>query len=763
MQKKGFLSLILALLVTSMVVVIIITGWVFQLDAIIKTRLEGKRFLPPIEFFSAPLKISAQETLSHTSLQSSLKRMTYENNDNQGPLRPGQYLHLTKESCQENLSEDLPENVTDCLLISKKGSEKDFNLVSFAGDNKVSQVFSGEPLTPKPIVELEPILFAQYYGTSPILRDVVSLGEAPPLCLNAILAIEDSRFLEHSGVSLTGYARAAWKNLTQQRAAQGGSTITQQLVKNYFLTPEKTIKRKVTEGVMSLLLELRATKDEILETYINEIYMGQNGPFEVRGFGAASNHYLSKSLSDLDLAECSLLAAILNNPGMYNPFTKTEAALKRRNLVLAKMLELELISEAEKASAEQKPLPKTSNRVLSEPAPYFVDAVRRELEKMALPLEEGARVFTTLDLRAQEAAQKFVREGLDRLESSNKKIRKIKETQNKSLEGSLVSADPKTGEIKAIVGGRSFKISQYNRAYQSKRQVGSVFKPLVYLAALELGAENEIPTPITLLKDEKFTVKYDGQSWSPVNYDKKQRGLVPVFYALSRSLNIPTAQLGISIGLKQIVEFAETMGVKAELKPVPALALGAFEMTPLDVLQTYSILANFGERVPLTLIRKIETASAELLYLNEPEANQVADPVNVAILVGMLKQTVANGTAWFLPRLGFTAPAAGKTGTTSDARDAWFAGMTPEHVAVAWVGYDDNTESGLTGASGAIPIWANYMIATTSHLPALDFEWPEGAEPYTLSVEQLIDLNVPEENNRPLEPIELIFRAGTTP
>jgi penicillin-binding protein 1B len=368
-----------------------------------------------------------------------------------------------------------------------------------------------------------------------------------------------------------------------------------------------------------------------------------------------------------------------------------------------------------------------------------------------------------LDLRAQEAAQQSVREGLEKLESTNKKLSKLKTDSKKTIEGSLVSADPKTGEVKAIVGGRNFRYSQFNRAYQSKRQVGSVFKPLVYLAALEFGTDGQTPTPLTMLNDKKFTVKYEGQSWSPINYDKKERGEIPVFYALSRSLNIPTAQLGLSVGLERIVELAITMGVKAQLKPVPALALGAFEMTPLDVLQTYSILANFGQRIPLSLIRRIESTGGDLIYLNEPEASQVADPVNVAILVGMLKQTVINGTAWFLPKLGFTAPAAGKTGTTSDARDAWFAGMTPDHVAVAWVGYDDNTESGLTGASGAVPIWANYMMAATSHLPAVDFEWPEGTEPYTLSVDQLIDLNVPEENKRPLEPVELIFRAGTHP
>lgn len=776
----------LALLVTSVVIVILIAGWMFQLDATIRERLQGKRFLPPVEFYSAPMKIAAQESIPLSVVQANLKRMGYVDNESSGPLQPGQFLTLSPIDCQNNLSDEVPPEVVNCLLIKRLGIDqfgidassrdeasdrfdqaeperKEFMLITFNQSNRIDRVYGGEPLTARPFVELEPVLFAQYYGGSPILRDVVSLGDVPPLCLNAILAIEDARFLEHGGFSFRGLARAAWTNLVEKRAAQGGSTITQQLVKNYFLTPEKTLKRKITEIVMSILLEARATKDEILETYINEIYMGQNPPFEVRGLGAAATHYLAKNISDLDLADCALLAAILNNPGLYNPFLKAENATKRRSLVLSRMEELQQISADEKTQAEAKPLPKSPARVLTEPAPYFVDAVRRELERGAIPIEQGARIFTTLDLRAQEAALRAVRTGLDKLESQNKKIQRIKTETSKSLEAALVSADPTTGEVSALVGGRSFRQSQFNRAYQAKRQIGSIFKPIVYAAALEHGLDGEPLTPISLLKDERFTVRYEGQSWSPTNYDRKERGLIPVFYALSRSLNIPTAQLGIQVGLERIVEFAENLGIKAELKPVPALTLGAFEMTPMEVLQVYSTFANFGERVPLSFYRRIETLDGELLYASESEAVRVQDKVNAAILLGMMKQTVQNGTAWFLKNLGFRAPAAGKTGTTSDTKDAWFAGMTPQHVAVVWVGYDDNTESSLTGASGAVPIWADYMKSATSHLPELDFEWPEEAVLYTLGVEQLIDLNVPEDERRPLEPVELIFRTGTSP
>lgn len=740
------------------------------MDGVIQERLEGRRFLPPVEFYSGPLRVVANQKLTKSSIKDSLKRLRYNEKTSERGLKPGDYMFLDTDSCQANLSSDLPDTVKFCLLISKKKPQqdeetdnRDFALISFVDDETVGAIYSGEPLTSQTFVELEPILFAQYFGANPILRDIVELGDVAPQCLTALMAIEDSDFLEHKGISATGIMRAFFKNIILRKAAQGGSTITQQLIKNYFLTPEKTIKRKLKELAMAILLESHATKDEILETYINEIYMGQNGSFEIRGFGSASNYYFGKETSELNLSECAMMAALVNSPGLYSPFAKPENALKRRSLVLARMVELQLLPESEKLEAEKFPLPKAPQRVLTEPAPFFVEAAKHELEKLAIDPSEGLRIYTSLDLRAQEAAQTIVRAGLERLEKDNPKIKKIKEQQNKSIEGALISADPTTGEIQAIVGGRNFKVSQFNRVVQSRRQVGSIFKPIVYLTALERGIDGQPATPLTLLNDEKLTVKYDNQVWTPVNYEKKSNGMIPMFFALKNSLNIATAALAMKVGLNEVVEVAHDLGIQSELKPVPALSLGAFELTPFEVLQVYTTLARMGEKIPLTLIRRVESLDGESVYENEPVISRVANAEDTAVLVGMMKQTILSGTAWFMSKLGFAHPAAGKTGTTSDTKDAWFAGFTPYHVAVVWVGYDDNTEDGLTGASGAVPIWAEYMRRAASHYPAEDFKWPEGVEPHEISVDMQIDLNVPEIEKRPLTPNTLIFKSGTAP
>lgn len=757
----------------SLTLVIIFLGvsfWFFKLDNVISERLAGRRFLPPVEFYSGPLKVVSGQKLTRASLKDSLRRLGYHEKRDERGVRPGDFMFLEPTACQANLSTDLPTTAQICLLISKKKPAQDeadetrhFVLVAFDPDDVVVAVYNGEPLAERVFIELEPVLFAQFFGSSPIMRDVVELGDVAPQCLTALLAIEDSEFLEHRGVSATGILRAVYKNVLNRRAAQGGSTITQQLVKNYFLTPEKTLKRKITEFAMALLLESHATKDEILETYINEIYMGQNGTFEIRGFGAAATHYFGKEISELNLSECALLAALVNSPGLYNPFTKQENALKRRSLVLARMVELELILETDKHVAETEGLPKAPQRALTEPAPFFVEATRRELTRLGIDATNGLRIYTTLDLRAQEAAQSVMKLGLDRLESENKKIKKIRDEQKKSLEGALISADPMTGEIQAIVGGRSFQQSQFNRAIQSKRQVGSIFKPIVYLTALQRGIDGTTPTPLTLLSDERFTAKYDNQVWSPINYDKKTYGQIPMFFALKNSLNIATSSLAIRVGLNEIVEVAHDLGIESELRPVPSLALGAFEMAPFEVLQVYTTLARMGEKIPLTLIRRIEDIDGRVVYQHEPEPTRVSNTEDTAVLVGMMKQTVLTGTAWFMHKLGFTHPAAGKTGTTSDTKDAWFAGFTPYHAAIVWVGYDDNTQHGLTGASGAVPIWAEYMRRAAAHLPAEDFKWPEGVEPYEVSVDMQIDLNIPEIEKVPLQPNSLIFRSGTAP
>lgn len=615
-------------------------------------------------------------------------------------------------------------------------------IIAFNSQSEVVGTFAGANPRPVDSAVLNPELYAQYYGDRPTLRTEVSLGQIPPACKDALLAIEDPAFLEHSGISFTGLIRAVVTNLRRGRFAQGGSTITQQLVKNYFLTEEKTLRRKVTEIAMSFLVERRATKEDILETYLNLIYMGQNGPFEVRGFAAASQHYFAKPIDRLETHECALLAAILNSPGMFNPFTKPDAAMKRRTRVLEKMKESGRLDAETAASASAHPLPKSPARSMTEPAPYFVKSARKELETLGLDLSQGLRVYTTLDLRTQEAAQRAVRQGLEKLETTNTLIKKIKTEKGKSLEALLVAADPSSGFINAIVGGRSYTATQYNRATESRRQVGSVMKPFVYLTALESGSREEAAfTPESELDDNAYTIKYEGQSWTPKNYDGKYRGTVPLWFALAESLNSSTARLGQEVGIKNVIELSRRLGMTSKLENLPSLALGAFEIAPLEVLAAYTSLARLGSRVPLSTLYRVEDLSGRELHSFRPTAEAVVNTEAASMLVGILKAAVDHGTGRGARAMGLVGPAAGKTGTTNDKKDSWFAGFTPNQVAVVWVGYDDNTSHGLTGGSGAVPIWSQFMLnsqkLSKSILANLDFPWPDTVQLKTIEVSDL--------------------------
>ena len=465
--------------------------WLYSLDRQITERLAQGRFAPAVEFYAAPSMIRPGYDLPSGFMEDFFRRRRFTSRGFKKTIDEGEFSIWNSEQCASVLT-DLADDLGRCVafrnarpLPSEEPMSEPLQVVAFASDNRtVLATYSGTPLVRANSVVLEPELFAQYYGDRPILREEVPLSNAPAQCLNALLAIEDSQFLEHGGVSVSSLARAAWSILRNRRVTQGGSTLTQQTVKNFFLTEERTLARKIPEFFMALLLEGRLDKDKILEIYINTIYMGQNGVFELRGFGSASRYYFGKDLQDLDIPQCALLAAVLNSPGLYDPFNKKENAIKRRERVLNRMHELKFIEDDELKSALEAPLPERTNRGLTEPAPYFVQTVRRILDDKGIDTSEGLRIYTTLDLRAQEAAFQAVRAGLERLESKDKKIIKIKES-GKNLEAVLLASDPATGYVQALVGGRGFKRSPYNRAFDSMRQVGSVMKPFVYLAALE--------------------------------------------------------------------------------------------------------------------------------------------------------------------------------------------------------------------------------------------------------------------------------------
>jgi penicillin-binding protein 1B len=716
----------------SCLVILALGLWLFQLNTRIREGLEQRKFLPPTEYYAAPLQFSKDQRWTLEDVKKILLDREYRERQWDQKLFPGDYTIGQSDQCRASAPEQVSGEISECLLLApKENNDPDLKdvpleMLSFSLEGILINTFQGNPLQLSAAAFLEPRIFAQYLDNQPIRQNYKALGEIPTQCLNAVLAIEDSKFLEHSGFSFSGFARAFVSNISG-RARQGGSTITQQLVKNYFLTAERTYKRKLIELAMAVLLESHASKDQILETYLNVIYLGQNGPFQVRGFGAAAQYYFAKSLEQLALPDCALLAAVLNGPGVFDPFRKPENAIKRRNLVLDRMLELKMISSSDNEQAKISPLPKDHSIAVNETAPYYIDAVNKEIAKMNFELV-GLKVFTGLSITDQQAAQESVRSHLNNLESNNKKIKSLKES-GLTLEGLLISADNQSGLLTAIVGGRSYRLTQFNRALDAHRQVGSIMKPFVFLSALlSSGEKGKTYDPLTVLNDSRFSFKYEGQTWSPENYGKKYFGPVPMYFALKNSLNSATASLGLEIGLGKIIETARALGLQSDLQEVPSLTLGAFELYPAEVLSAYVSLARFGNSITLSPIRYVTDDKDQILYAYHPVSEQKLPSIEVASLVSMMRQTTQSGTAQWIGKSGFPIPAAGKTGTTSDNKDAWFAGFTPNKTAVAWVGYDSPTANGLTGASGAVPIWLNFMKTSVAHDSTSEFIWPEDAE-----------------------------------
>ncbi len=727
-------------------------------------KLEAKRILLPTEYYAAPFRFRSPSLQNEEKSKLALLSQGYRSRLWDQRLLPGDFLTAGAPECRAlyRLPEDL--SFSSCLAFVKKDvppqhAQDDLHILVFR-DGTAVQIFKAFPLSSISEVTLEPALIAQYVGSEPLMQEDSTLGKIPPNCSNGIMAIEDAKFLEHKGVNYRSIMRALIKNVTSGRAAQGGSTITQQLVKNYFLSNEKTLKRKMQEFLMSYMLESRFSKDQILETYMNIIYMGQNGPFQVRGFAAAGRYYFNKDISSLNLGECALLAAIVNGPAFYNPFKNPTKSFSRRNLVLDKMVEHKFVSIKDAEAAKAQPLPEAQPRLAVETAPYYLDAVRKQLAEQKIDIV-GAKIFTALDLEAQEFAQSALKNHLTELEANNKLIKENKK-KGQSLEGAILSADAKTGLIQVAVGGRDYRLTQFNRAIDSHRQVGSTIKPLVYLAALQAkNISGKEYTPISILKDEKFTIRYENQTWSPSNYGKEYFGEVPMFFALKNSLNAATASLGLEVGIDKIVGIAKSLGAASTITSLPSITLGAFELYPKEVLKMYLALSNFGQKSDLSFVRSVRNKNDEDVFVFSPRTEEVQDPAAVASLVGMMKQTLVSGTAKYVTASGFLKPAAGKTGTTSESRDVWFSGFTPYRTTIVWIGFDTTTKNKLTGASGAVPIWTEFMKKATMDDPPDDFTWPENTVKVVLDEKKLRALNIPEKDSQ--APVELIFRKGTEP
>jgi penicillin-binding protein 1B len=489
---------------------------------------------------------------------------------------------------------------------------------------------------------------------------------------------------------------------------------------------------------MALLAERRYSKNEILEAYLNEIYLGQNGLQGIFGIWEASQFYFARTPSELSLAETAMLAGLIRAPNNYSPYRDPTRARQRRNTVLGLLLEAGIVTQAEHDQAADEPLRVVGVRGGRNAAPYFVDYLRDELA-LSYPPEvltsEGLRVFTTLDVQLQRYANAAVAEGLAELESRYPAL-KAKEPE-RAVQACLLAMQPQTGEIKAMVGGRNYGQSQFNRVIHALRQPGSVFKPFVYLAAFEQSATAEDPiTPATILLDEPFEWRYDSRTWRPDNYRDRYLGRVTVRQALELSLNSATARLAHKVGLDPVRTLAHRMGISSELPPLPSIVLGAQEVSPFDIAQAYAVLANQGLRTVPRASKKVVDRTGQMIERHPVEMARVTSPQAAYLVVHILEGVLDQGTGREARQLGFNRPAAGKTGTTNEARDAWFVGFTPDLLAVVWVGFDESKRLGLTGSAAALPIWARFMKAATAGAPVVSFVRPPGVasvriDPYT--------------------------------
>jgi penicillin-binding protein 1B len=669
-----------------------LSAYIFYLDTTIREAFEGRKFALPARVYGRALEVYPGLKLTPAQFVEELQGLgyheqpepneaaTYKNTLNGLEFTSREFVFWDGPQAAQRLRIEFADGRVT-LLQERGGAERDL-----------------------PLLRTEPPLIGGIYPGHNEDRALVKLSQVPQPLIDALIAIEDRKYYSHWGIDPRGIARALFKTVSGQRI-EGGSTLTQQLIKNFFLSSERTLTRKATEVLMALLLESHYSKEEILETYLNEIFLGQDATRAIHGFGLASHFYFDRPLERLELNEIATLVGMVKGPGVYDPRKSPESTLKRRNIVLQEMVRLNSITQAQFVEARQKPLGVIHRAPAgTSPYPAFLQLVHRQLQRDYHEDDlrsEGLRIFTTLDPRTQRHAEQALAQRLGQIE----RARKI---PAHTLEGAVVVSSTQHGEVLALVGGREARYAGYNRAVDAQRQIGSLAKPIVFLTALENSSRYTLLTP---LDDSQLVWRERGTAdWKPQNYDHKFHRQVTLQSALAHSYNVSTARLGIELGIGNILDKLPKFGIERRPPPFASSLLGAYELSPLEVAQLYQTFADGGFRTPLRAIREIVTAQGKPLQRYPLNVEQVAAAAPVYLLTAALQSVVREGTAQSLTNwLPAEVAVAGKTGTTDDLRDSWFAGYTGDHVAVVWVGRDDNKSSGLTGASGAMTVWGEMM------------------------------------------------------
>ncbi|ELA7569810.1 TPA: penicillin-binding protein 1B [Vibrio alginolyticus] len=671
------------------------------LDSVVKERFEGQLFELPTVVYARILNLSPGENITIQELRNELDVLNYRKVSQ--PRYPGEY---SSSSTRIELIRR-PFEFAD-------GPEPDRHIMLHFSDSGLQRIQSLESRGDLGYLRLEPKMLGMLEKDRDEQRLFLRRDQFPEILVDALLATEDRDFYQHDGVSPLAIARALVANIKAGRTVQGGSTLTQQLAKNLFLTRDKTLWRKVREAYIALILDYRYSKDRILEAYLNEVYLGQSGGEAIHGFGLASRYYFGQPIQELRIDQLAMLVGMVKGPSYYNPIRYPERTKERRDLVLRLLMQQNMLTSEQYEQAVSRPLDTQSKpRIASRQPAYFQQLSIELKEKVGerFKAETGLRVFTSLDPVSQSKMEQAIA----------KKIPELAKRGGKELEAAAVAVDRHSGEIRAMVGGKRVGYEGFNRALNASRPIGSLVKPAIYLTALEQPDKYNLGTT---LHDTPLSLKSSkGNVWTPRNYDRKYRGDVPLYIALAKSLNVPTVRLGMALGIPEVSNTLARLGVnKDEIRPVPSMFLGSFSLTPFEVAQMYQTLTNSGKRAKLTALRSVMDMEGNVLYQSLPRSSRAVDEQAAWLTTYAMKQGVAQGTGRFLQSQFGWAALAGKTGTSNDNRDSWFVGVDGREVTTIWLGRDDNKPVNLTGSSGALRVYAEYL---KQRIPErLELPWP---------------------------------------
>ncbi|MGR5232066.1 penicillin-binding protein 1B [Vibrio rotiferianus] len=672
------------------------------LDSVVKDRFDGQLFDLPTVVYARILNLSPGENITIKEMRNELDVLNYRKVSQ--PRYPGEY---SSSSTRIELIRR-PFEFAD-------GPEPDRHVMLHFSDSGLKRIQSLESKGDLGYLRIEPKMLGMLEKDQNEQRLFLRRDQFPEVLVDALLATEDRDFYQHDGVSPLAIGRALVANIKAGRTVQGGSTLTQQLAKNLFLTRDKTLWRKVREAYIALILDYRYSKDRILEAYLNEVYLGQSGGDAIHGFALASRYYFGQPIQELRIDQLAMLVGMVKGPSYYNPIRYPERTKERRDLVLRLLMQQEMLTAEQYEQAVSRPLDTQSTPRIASRQPAYFQQLNIELKQKVgdnFKAETGLRLFTSLDPVSQSKLEQAIA----------KKVPELAKRAGKELEAAAVAVDRHSGEIRAMVGGKRVGYEGFNRALNASRPIGSLVKPAIYLTALEQPEKYNLATT---LHDTPLSLKGSkGTVWSPRNFDRKFRGDVPLYLALAKSLNVPTVRLGMQLGIPEVSATLERLGVdKNEIRPVPSMFLGSFSLTPFEVAQMYQTVTNSGKRAKLSALRSVIDMDGNVIYQSLPRSSQAVDQQAAWLTTFAMKQGVAQGTGRFLQSQFAWAALAGKTGTSNDSRDSWFVGVDGREVTTVWLGRDDNKSTKLTGSSGALRVYAEYL---KQRIPErLELPWPK--------------------------------------